>query len=476
MNQPHTNHDTPEISREPTGSGAPRTNRRANAVRYLANLAIGSSVVIGVGACTAFGDFASDDPGLREAPGQFAGRFLAVSDADMAATAYADGKLEPLAHARDEITLLADGRVAAAAPAPNSVVSWPQIIEVSADGRYAFVVETRGAPPQGADAHRVEDLPPGSRLSIFAIESGGLRLVESRDDLGQNPGSIAYVQKRNLLLITTESHGAELVAVALDANGSTRSVRPLPLAAPVREDDEVKRIRTIHVSPDGATFAANVANHRIQFYHLLFDAEGLPRAATQLGRPSVNLGRRLSVGKWTPDGRHFLVADTNGGGSAVRMLTQGPGAIIAIRPPEGPQDAPEVVSRASVGRFPEGFDINADGTRVAAINMERTYLPERAVLEVWPGRRRYSVSLLSLDPATGQLEELDRIHQAGVLPEDVIFDASGRNLAVAVFHRRKGSNRQRGFVDFFGIESDQLKSQGVTQRVMRGAHDLVRIP
>ncbi len=84
--------------------------------------------------------------------------------------------------------------------------------------------------------------------------------------------------------------------------------------------------------------------------------------------------------------------------------------------------------------------------------------------------------LLSLDPETGTLEKLDEIRAAGVLPEDVIFDETGQHLAVATFHRRKGPDRTRGFIDFFSIENGELKAQNKTQAVMRGPHDLVRIP
>jgi hypothetical protein len=134
------------------------------------------------------------------------------------------------------------------------------------------------------------------------------------------------------------------------------------------------------------------------------------------------------------------------------------------------------VSAAKVGRGAEGFSISRDGRLVASINMERTYLPEIAPLTFWKGRRLYSVSLLSINPSTGALLEIDRVSAAGILPEDVIFDEQGQNLAVAVFHRRKGDGRRKGFVDFYSIEDGRLVAQGVTQEMMRGVHDLVSIP
>jgi len=438
------------------------------------------TTAIAAASCAALGDFASDDPGLDEAPGAFAGRFLAVADADMAATAYADGRLEPLgADAVDELVLFENGRAAARAPASNSVISWPQIVDVSDDGRLAFVVETRGPAPRDIDAYDsvYTDFPEGSSLSVFAIGDGALDLVDKRAGLGLNLQSVEYADGRGFVVIGSETEGAELVVVEIGADGAMGEARRFDLSPDYLDTDQERRVRAIHVSPDGRTLAANVANRRIQFYRLDFDDEGLPRGAVKLGPQTDRIGGRIAVGKWTPDGRYFIVTDTNWADGALHMLTQGPGALTVIAPPRAATDAPRIVGKTYVGRSPEGFGVSADGRRIATINMERTYLPQTPFLTAWPGRRRYSVSLLDFDPETGALEEIDRIYQAGVLPEDVIFDEGGQNLAVAVFHRRKGPDRARGFIDFFSIENgDTLVSQGVTQATLRGAHDLVRIP
>ncbi|MEL7485916.1 MAG: hypothetical protein AAGJ87_01745 [Pseudomonadota bacterium] len=91
-------------------------------------------------------------------------------------------------------------------------------------------------------------------------------------------------------------------------------------------------------------------------------------------------------------------------------------------------------------------------TRIATINMERTYWPNRAFLAFRPRRRRYSISLLRFDPDAGTFAALDEIAQALVLPEDILYDDCGENLAVAVFHRRSVLGRKSGYVDFFSIE------------------------
>ncbi|MEM8634879.1 MAG: beta-propeller fold lactonase family protein [Pseudomonadota bacterium] len=435
------------------------------------------AIMVGVAGCAALGDYSSDDPGFEEAPGVFEGRFLAVSDADMAGTAYADGKLEPLAGAIDEVTLFSNGEPVATAAASNSVVSWPQIVDVSADGRHAYVVETRGS--LGQSVEEVDSaytaFPDGTSLRAYEIVDGQLNEVALLDDVGPNPQFVEVSPNGRFLLIGTEADGRELGIIPLDEDGRPKTPSFINLDPPYEEIDAEKRVRVAHLSPDGRTLAVNVGNVRIQFYDLIINDSGIPVRAEHKGNP-IEVGVRLAVGRWTPDGRFFLITDVNGYDSSLTMLMQRGGQVHVIAPPTSEKSA-RLIDSSRVGRFAEGLEISDDGTRVASIAMERTYLPELVFLETWPRRRTYLLTLLSLNPETGELTELDRVHAAGVLPEDVIFDETGTNLAVATFHRRKGPDRQRGFIDFFEItDDDQLRIQGRTQAVMRGPHDLVRLP
>lgn len=430
-------------------------------------------------ACAGLGDFSSDDPNVAEAAPAFVGDFVVLSDADQSSATYATGNLERLPNGRDEIALFRDGIATGAAKASNSVVGWPEIAAASPDGRLVFTVETRGPPP--GDVETVENiraaLAPGRRLNVYDVSGDAPALVDTTADIGQNPQSVAYVERGGFLVVATEAPDAELVVVRVDDAGELAGLRRLPLSLPLRDDDAEPFVRSLRPSPDGALLAANVANRRVQFYRLDYDADGLASAARPYGAATPDLGRRIAVGKWSADGRHFLISDTNGGCGSACMLTQGPGAMISLRPPAGPDAAPEIVSRATVGRFPESFDLSPDGTRIATVNMERTYLPNYWFLSNWPNRRRYSVTLLSFDADTGALAPLDEIRQAGALPEDIVFDTTGENLAVAVFHRRRGPARRRGFIDFFSLADDRnaLSSQGKTQSLMRGAHALAPI-
>ncbi|MEO1149770.1 MAG: hypothetical protein AAFW83_02160 [Pseudomonadota bacterium] len=424
------------------------------------------------------GDFRRDQPDLNgAAPVRFAGDILAVSDTDMAGSAYADGKLAPVP-LDDTLSLIVGGTIAAMIPASNSVISWPQIVDVTPDGKQVFVVETRGPAPRGVEAYDDvhKDFPVGAQLSIFSLADGTLSLLGTRTDIGTNPGSVEFAERSGFLVIATEDEGKELTIVGLRWDGSVREVRRLPLNVEYFPNETEARIRTIHIAPDGRTLAVNIANRRVQFFTLQIDSTGLPRAALPLGNPTAQIGSRLSVGKWTPDGQYFIITDTGWSENALAMLMQGPGILSVIKPPRTGGN-PEIVDQAKVGLSPEGFDISADGRQVASIDMGRTYLPPLAALDFWPARRTYTITLLALDPETGKLTRTDQIAEAGILPEDVIFDANGKNLAVAVFHRRKGPDSRRGFVDFYAIDDGgNLSAQGVTRALPRGVHDLVRVP
>lgn len=438
---------------------------------------IGCGFLVSISACAILGDFSSDVPKVAERPGQFEGQFLALSDSDMAGTAYADGKLEPLLDTTDTLTLFAQGQAFSSRPAPNSVISWPAVLDVSPDGRFAYVVETRGAASSGVEQMDsvYEDFPEGHSLTVFSITADGLGVLETVNNLTLNPQSVEASPDGRFLVIGSEQTGEELVILPLDEEGQPLQPIRIDLDPPYKPDDAEKRIRSQHISPDGTLLAANVGNRRIQFYRLIYSGSAVPHAVEAMGAP-VDVGVRLAVGKWTPDSRFFVVTDVNSYESSLAMLTQKGGQVHVISAPSESMSAKHIDS-ARVGRFAEGVEISDDGTRIASIAMGRTYLPNLPFLEFWPKRRTYSLTLLSIEPTTGELDILDEARLAGVLPEDVIFDKTGQNLAVATFHRRKGPDRQRGFIDFFEITQDgQLMSQGVTQPVIRGPHDLVRIP
>lgn len=405
----------------------------------------------------------------------FQGRLLALSDTDMAATAYADGKLEPLAGVSDTLSLVdAGGTRFGAAPAPNSVLSWPQVLAVSPDRGLAYVVETRAAPPAGAERlASVRDLPPGRRLTVIRVDGEALRVV-AEADAGLNPQSVSLSADGRWLAIAGEAGGGELVVFELK-DGLPGQRFAFPLRVVYEEGDPERLPRTLAWSPAGDWLAVNVALRRVAFFELLRGPDGAPIGLRQHGA-ALPVGKRLSRGLWTPDGRYYLTSDINAGPGALERVIGAPGVVSAIAFDPGPGAAHRVAARARVGGSPEGIALSPDGRRVATVNLERTFLPELWLLDALPGRDRYSLDLLDFDPASGALRPRSRVVAEGILPEDAVFDATSQHLAVAVFHRRKGPDRRRGFIDFFSIEDGALVARGRPAPLPRGAHDLEALP
>ena len=93
-----------------------------------------------------------------------------------------------------------------------------------------------------------------------------------------------------------------------------------------------------------------------------------------------------------------------------------------------------------------------------------------------PGRNASSLSLVSVNDASGALEtQGPPVGFRGVLPEDVAFDADGDQLAVVVFqdHEKPKSD---GWIAYFDIvrEGGALRVIPLdkTTPLPRGGHDL----
>lgn len=115
---------------------------------------------------------------------------------------------------------------------------------------------------------------------------------------------------------------------------------------------------------------------------------------------------------------------------------------------------------------------------VVTVNMWRSYLPHgHAHLTPFS-----TLTLLRLDPGTGVLTPIGEYPYEGILPEAVVFDTSGRFLAVATYDHFD-SAWPGGSIDFWRVVSDPLDSGSTFLvqtphriSVTRGPHVLALIP
>ena len=405
-----------------------------------------------------------------------AGGLIAASDVDQWATAYGDRQLRPLPGATDTLSVLSlpspvENPRVAAVPASNSVVGWPQTVDVSPDGRYAYVADTRGAPPKHWTAvpnSVYEDLPQGGTLTTVRLTPHP-RVVDVRK-VGRNLGSVAVRRDGHYLAIASEEPGAEIVLVAVH-NGVPDA--RYPFAAAVDFGDVARPgIRSLAWHPDGHVLAASVSDRQVQFWAVDYDQQGRPTGIRPLGTP-VRVGETLTVGAFHPAGHYFVIADVGWGANASPKdyLFNDAGQIVVIA--FDARGHHRISDRIQVGRSPEGWAMSPDGSRLVAVNMNRTYLPDSIPARWFPGRDTASLSLIAFDAERGQGQVLDEAHFEGLLPEDAVFDADGDAIAVAIFHLRGGD---QGLVEFWTVTDDRLQRSGYRLPVARGAHDLLRLP
>ncbi|MEP0935855.1 hypothetical protein [Leptolyngbya sp. FACHB-8] len=196
----------------------------------------------------------------------------------------------------------------------------------------------------------------------------------------------------------------------------------------------------------------------------------------------VKVEKAPFMARFTPDGRHVIINGLYWGPDVEGRWSEAPrGSVVSIRLEAGTQadGSPRhaLVSRAMTGVSPEGLAISPDGRYVVTTNLERSYLPYDDDRITWFS----SLTLMTLDPQTGQLNRVADYPFDGILPEAATFDASSQYLAV-VNYDFFDDRTPGGSIDFWRIASDPLNPQPMLVQtrysvpVTRGAHSMVLVP
>ncbi|MEO1034800.1 MAG: hypothetical protein AAFX44_04480 [Pseudomonadota bacterium] len=450
-------------------------------MRILQRIGFGlAASVAALAALLAVWNLTSGSPAIapsQESTATFDAQALLVAvDGDMAGTAYADGKLHPVADAADlliGVDLKSLEQETFRVEASNSVMGWPGSAALSSDGRFAYVIETRGQIDRQVEAldNVYLEMPNGS--AVTTVELARNKVVDTRNAC-RRPSSVDVAPNGAWLLVACADATAELAVVAL-TDGIPSAVRNIDLNLPdftARPGvDEGLTYGMIH--PDGAAAGVIQTNAGVALVTFELDDAGIPRSA-QTESPTYD-GKWLSVARWTASGEYLLVADVAWGPKPTDAVFNGNGAVHAFA--LAPQnDKRGVVSSAEVSRSPEAIELNAAGDLLIAVNMERTYLPG-GPLAVIPGRDASSLSLIAVDSATGNLETVSApVGFKGILPEDAVFDRDGDMLAVVVYQDHDAP-RSHGWLEFFAVDrsadAPTLTPTGRQLPLPRGAHDLV---
>ena len=410
-------------------------------------------------------------------PLEFSGKALLVaSDADMVATAYADAKLDRVKGIEDTLTRInlpldpANPDISTL-QVSNSVMSWPQIMAISPDGQRAYIVEVRARPDDNIQAlNTLDEMPEGQLLTVVDIANPTQPQIIESVNVGRNPEHISISPDGKFLAVNLKDSGRELLIIELQADGKLGKKTYIPITD--SSDDQSGRVVVWH--PSGRFLALTQGSERqVGFYSFHIDSSGQP-TIEPYGEP-LEVGNHLSIGKFSNDGRFFLVSDLRWDTHDIDVfnyLLNPQGEMIAIGfDEEGKQH--KVVSRAEVGLSPEGFALSPDNSLIATVNMRRTYLS--SFPPAWRGKPYSSLSLVKFEPNSGKLVTLSEYGFEGLLPEQATFDADGKSLAVVIYNFREPTPKT-GAIEFWNVvagKTPKLERTGFKLDVVRGAHDII---
>lgn len=353
------------------------------------------------------------------APLDFRGRMLlAVSDADMVASAYVDGRLGPI-EGTDTLAVVPLGAHprelrAYEVPASNSVAGPPVAVAATPDGRHAIVVETWAPRPESAgEAATFADLRHGRKLTVVDLADPTRPVVVQTLDGPERPDSVSVSPDGRLVAIAVNHEGdGTRTPLVLYSFADGRLGEPAAPAIPGWQPGD----RLIHAEfHPTRPLLALVNETRAELAFVAIDGSGPGLALRAYGDP-VRIEKAPYMVRFTPDGRHAVANALYWGPDVEGTWNEAPrGSVVSVRLDAGalPDGSPRhaLVSRAVTGVSPEGLAVSPDGTLVATTNLERSYLPYDDPRQTFFS----SISLMRLDPATGTLTRAGEAACDGIL-------------------------------------------------------------
>ncbi|HEY9654089.1 MAG TPA: hypothetical protein V6C50_01235, partial [Crinalium sp.] len=277
----------------------------------------------------------------QAAPLAFKGRYLvSISDADMLASAYVDGRLGAR-EGQDTINVVpltghARDFRAYAATASNSVAGPPTAVVVTPDGRYALVVETFRPRPAGDEQTQTfADLRQGNHITVVDLSDPTRPRPVQALAIAERPTSVSINHDGSLVAVTFHPGGAGTeTPLALIPFERGRLGQPTyPIVPRMPPGDEL-----VHAEwhPTAQVLA-------------LVNNTGAEVSLVQVGRqgtsfelqPNGNVVRVEKfpfMARFTADGRHVLVNNLFWGADVEGTWSEAPrGSVVSIRLAAGTQ-------------------------------------------------------------------------------------------------------------------------------------------
>lgn len=364
---------------------------------------------------------------------------VSISDADMGGEAFTTGLLgERQPEARDLLTVvklpISEPRTEfAQVEVSNSALGPPQGLAVSADGRYAFVVEMRGHAPAGAT--RLGELPVGESVCCVDLGDPLKPVVTSTAFVGREPTTVAVHPRGDLVVVATTNARQQIVVLPFEAGKLSET----PLAWPLLGlDDESAKPSCVSWSPSGDVLAVTLPlRNEVMFYRFKRQepeggaGTGAKLEIAPMGRP-VAVGAYPYSGAFTRDGRHYVTANVNwSAGSFGPSGSLAPGTVTVVGLDYSDAANHVVTDQAVVGLSPMGLAISKNSRVIVAANVQRSAEAAAKVGSDASGGRGGSLSLLSLS-SEGKLKPVEE-YPINATPAGITFDAADTYLIVTQF-------------------------------------------
>lgn len=390
---------------------------------------------------------------------------IAISDADMAASAFADGKLYKERGAKDtfssfKLPLEKSYDDVKSVIVSNSVANHTKAMVVSNTHHLAYVVDTRGMVSDNVSELKNlnEDLPAGGFITVVDIADMAHPKILYKFPTGKNPIGIDISPKGEYLVLCTEEEGKELQVLELDPTGKPIRIIHRPQGLPSGKISDV----SWHPNDN---FIAFTFEETKEVGLLKTTRDGPTNKIIRLelqGKP-VKIGTSPGAGQFTPDGKFYVIPDLKRG----EEDTDGEIFVIKFNLDGNSEHFP--LSKIKVGQNPQGFAISPDGSLIAVANIKKTYY----AWESTDLSRKASLSLLKLTP-DGSLNNIGEYEFEGILPKSLSFDQSGKNLAVSVYDYFN-YGKHFGGIEFWKVtrgDNPGLQKQDFRLFLPRGCHSI----
>ena len=427
--------------------------------------------------CAAAIAFAAGAPlaiAAAQVPSEFEARaIITLADGAMLATGYIDGVLG--ARQPDLLSVLTAGNRVDTAVS-NSVATWPNVLALTPDQRFAIVTEPFSQP--AAEAQAFADIERGHRVTVVDLNDPASPTVVQEIDAPGTPAAVDVHPDGRLVAVTLPFEGSIALYPFQDGRLGEPTVQTLGI-----EDLANTFVPEFKWRPDGDFAAVTLGGaDRVVFYR--FDGERL----VPWGEP-LQTAPLPGKGEWTPDGRHFIVTTITATGDMAQLGYGQNASLFAVfafddtptpdSPPRRANDRTAAyespaIQHARVAHIPggmgyvENFAITPDGRHLVGLNMAASWLPGDH-----PGRTRYSeLTLFGFEGETGRLTPLGTTRLDGViLPQGIAFDAEGRHLVVSSFQH---DDREGGSLSFWRLDAlenaPSIVPLGAVVPMPRGVH------